>query len=298
MRMKAAACQIPADVARPVASHAEAAVREAVATGARLVVLPEQALSGCRFADADEARAAAETLDGPTVSLFRSLSAELDCVLVAGFTEQGAGSQIHNSAVLVDRGEVVDTYRKVHLWGEEARWFTPGDRAPRAVETSVGRVASLICYDLEIPEWVRLAALDGADVIAAPCNWPLLPRPRGERPLEVIRAQASAGTNKVYVVAADRCGIERGQEWIGGSCIVDASGYLLAGPATAEGDPATAVVLTADLDLTVPRDKRLDTFNDAFADRRPDLYGGLTTTYDAPLDTTHATPAGAPVGRE
>lgn len=298
MPLKVAACQIPADVHAPVTTHAVTAVREAVAAGARLVVLPEQAVSGCRFADAEEARAAAEGLDGPTVSLYRSLSAELGCVVVAGFTERGTVDDIHNSAVVVDRGEVVHTYRKVHLWGEESRWFTPGDQPPRAVETSVGRVATLICYDLEIPEWVRLAALDGADVIAAPCNWPRLPRPRGERPLEVIRAQASAGTNKVYVVAADRCGVERGQDWIGGTCIADASGYLLAGPATAEGETAGPALLTADLDLAAARDKRLDEFNDAFADRRPELYGGLTTTYDAPLDPTHATPAGAPAGRE
>lgn len=277
MRVTVASCQTPADVDHPDPAPLVAAVREAVAAGARIVVLPELALNGSGFADAAEARAAAETPDGPSVTLFRSLSAESGCVLVAGYAELGEDGEIHNTAVVVDGGEVVDRYRKVHLWGPEARWFTPGRRAPRAVETSVGRVAAMICYDLEIPEWVRLAALSGADVIAAPCNWPVLPRPAGERPLEVIRAQASAGTNKVHVVAADRCGVERGQDWIGGSCIVDASGYLLAGPATAYGASPRPVVLTAELDLAAARDKRLGEWNDAFEDRRPDLYGPLTT---------------------
>lgn len=296
MSLVVAACQTPADVDRPDPAAIETAVRRAVDAGARLVVLPEQALTGCCFANAEEARAAAETHEGPSVSLFRRLSAEHGCVVVGGVVEQGADGQAYNSAVVVDHGRVLDTYRKVHTWGVEATWFTPGDRPPRAVDTSVGKVATLICYDLEMPEWVRLAALSGAEIIAAPCNWPSLPRPQQERPLEVIKAQAAAGTNKVYVVAADRCGEERGVGWIGGSCVVDASGYLLAGPATAYGATAAADVLVAEVDLALARDKRLGEHNDALGDRRPELYSDLIaqTSVAGPTpgpvqDTTPAT---------
>lgn len=271
-----ASCQIAADVEHPDRTVAEDAVRTAVSRGADLVVLPEQAVSGCCFRDAAEARTAAEPPDGPTVALFRSLSAELGCVVVAGYCELGSRGEVYNSAVLVEDGEVLHNYRKVHLWGPESEWFTPGSHAPVAVETRAGRVAILICYDLEIPEFARLAALSGADIVAAACNWPLLERPATERPLEVIKAQAAAGTNKVHVVVADRCGVERGTEWIGGSAIVDASGYLLAGPATPYGEDAAPCVLTAVVDLETVRDKSLGPYNDAFRDRRPQLYGELS----------------------
>jgi len=62
----------------------------------------------------------------------------------------------------------------------------------------------MICYDLEFPEWVRLAALAGADLIAAPVNWPAAPHPPAERPSEVVKVQAGAAVNGVFVVAADR----------------------------------------------------------------------------------------------
>lgn len=269
MPITVASCQTFADVDRPDPAHVERAVRAAVARGARLVVLPELAVCGSGFADAEEARAAAESADGPTVQRWRALSAELGCVLVGGYAELGEDGAVYNSAVLIDAGRVRHNYRKVHLWGREAELFTPGSAPPVAVDTDVGRIAVMICYDLEFPEWVRLAALDGAELVAAPCNWPLLPRPAGERPIELTKAQASGAINKVPIVVADRCGIERGTDWIRGSAIIDHSGYLLA---RAEPDEQS-VVLTATVDLA--RDKTLGPYNDALADRRPNLYGRL-----------------------
>ena len=88
-------------------------------------------------------------------------------------------------------------------------------------------------------------------------------------PMETVRAQAAASTNRLVVVAADRCGEERGVVWIGGSAVVSAAGHLLAGP------PPTPepCVLVADVDLAPTRDKRTSARNDALADRRTDLYG-------------------------
>ena len=133
------------------------------------------------------------------------------------------------------------------------------------MDTAVGRVGVMICYDLEFPEWVRLAALNGADLIAAPVNWPYAARPAGERPAEVIKAQAGAATNGVFVAVADRCQDERGVSWISGSLIVGPDGYPLAGPVLADR-PA---VLTAACDLAQARDKSLAGDNDLLADRRP-----------------------------
>jgi 5-aminopentanamidase len=267
-----AACQVPARIGAGDHSAVEAAVREAVARGARLVVLPELAACGYVFADAAEARSAAQDLDGPTVTLLRALSHELGCVLVCGFAELAPDGAVHNSAVLVEDGQVRAHYRKVHLWDRETELFRPGAAPPPVVDTAVGRVAVMVCYDLEFPEWVRLAAEAGAEIVAAPVNWPLLPRPAGERALEVVKAQAAAGTYRVHVVVADRCGHERGVDWIGGSLVCASTGYLLAGPATEPGAVAAPAVLTAQLDPADARDKALGPRNDALADRRPGLY--------------------------
>lgn len=271
-----AACQIAVDIERRSDAAVEAAVARAAAAGAGLIVLPELCVSGCEFADPAEARAAAEPFDGSTVQLLRRLSAEHRVVIVGGYPELGTDGRLHNSAAVVQDGELLHNYRKAHLWGSEVQWFTPGVDPPVAVDTLVGRVAVMICYDLEIPEWTRLAALDGADLIAAPCNWPLLDRPADERPLEIIRAQAAAGTNKVAVVLADRCGRERGVDWIGGTAVIGAGGYLLAGPATGHGERAEPAMLTGTVDLGDTRDKAIGPYNDAFGDRRPSLYGRLT----------------------
>jgi predicted amidohydrolase len=173
----------------------------------------------------------------------------------------------------VEDGRLRASYRKAHLWGREAELFTAGDEPPPVVATAVGRVALMICYDLEFPEWVRLAAQAGAEVVAVPANWPWLARPPGERPLEVLKAQAAAGAYRVHVVVADRCGPERGVDWIGGSVVCAATGYLLAGPATAAGATASRAVLVAELDPAEAHDKSLGPHNDALADRRPHLYG-------------------------
>lgn len=267
-----AACQIPVRIGADDHAPLVSAVREAVGRGARLVVLPELAVCGYVFRDAAEAWAAAQDVDGPTVTLLRELSRELGCVLVCGFAERGANGAVHNSAVLVEDGEVRVRYRKVHLWDRESELFVPGDAPPPVVDTAVGRVAVMVCYDLEFPEWVRLAAEAGAEIVAVPVNWPLLPRPVGERALEVVKAQAAAGTYRVHVVVADRCGRERGVDWIGGSLVCASTGYLLAGPATADGAVAAPVVLTAELDPAEARDKSIGLRNHAMRDRRPHLY--------------------------
>lgn len=265
-----AACRIPARIDDPDPAIAERAVRDAAARGARLVVLPELTVCGYAFADAAEARSAAEPLDGPTTGVFARLSAELGCVVVAGLAELGDGGRVYDTAVVVEGGEVRAAYRKVHLWGRERELFTPGSAAPPVVATGAGRIAPLVCYDLEFPEWVRRAAQAGAEIVAAPVNWPWRPTPEGQHPLEVSKVRAVAGAYRVHVVAADRCGTERGTAWFGAGVVCGADGHLLAGPGgPPPGEPG---VLTARLDPADARDKRIGPHNHSFDDRRPDLY--------------------------
>ena len=138
--------------------------------------------SGYLFNDRQEALAVSEDLDGPTLTLWKTLASELGIIVVAGFCERLAADHLANSAALIEPDGRLTVYRKVHLWDREKLIFTPGSEPPPLVETAVGRIAMMICYDLELPEWVRLAALAGADLLCVPVNWPDGPRPAGERP--------------------------------------------------------------------------------------------------------------------
>jgi 5-aminopentanamidase len=271
-----AVAQLAIAIGEPDANRkaAAAAVAEAAAANAALVVLPELCDSGYVFGD-DPGRASAEAGalaspadDSITLRQWQALAGEHGMVIVGGFCERGADGRLYNSAALVDASGTRAVYRKAHLWDKEKLVFTPGDAPPPVIDTAIGRVGVMICYDLEFPEWVRLAALDGADLLAAPVNWPAAARPAGERPAEVIKAQAAAATNGIFVAVADRCQDERGVSWISGSLIVGPDGYPLAGPVL-EDRPA---VLTAACDLQKARDKSLDGDNDLLADRRPALY--------------------------
>jgi predicted amidohydrolase len=232
-------------------------------------VLPELSDSGYVFNGPDEARGlATPAASSPTLAGWQRLAAEHGVVIVGGFCELGDDGLLRNSAALVDASGTRAVYRKAHLWDREKLVFTPGTGAPPVVSLPFGRVAVMVCYDLEFPEWARLAALDGADLIAAPVNWPAAPCPPGERPAEVVKAQADASVNGVYVVVADRCRRERGVDWISGSVIVGPDGYPLAGPVLADRPE----VLVADCDLVATRNKRINEHNDLLDDRRSDLY--------------------------
>ena len=167
-----AACQVALDIDDPSGTQQRLgeAVRKAVRQGARLVVLPELASSGYCFRTAAEARAAAQPVDGRFVGWLSGLSAELGCILVSGLCE-ASGDDVFNSAVVLQAGEILTVYRKVHLWGSEPQFFTPGRNRPAVVDTFAGRVAPMICYDQEFPEWIRVAADLGAELITVPANW-------------------------------------------------------------------------------------------------------------------------------
>ncbi|KAA1429224.1 nitrilase-related carbon-nitrogen hydrolase [Nocardioides antri] len=245
-----------------------AAVDEAAAAGARVVVLPELATTGYCFTDAAQARALAEPVDGPTVRALTDLAARHDLVVVVGLALLDPEGRLRNSAVLVDGDGPAAVYDKVHLWGREPDVFTAGDAPPPVVATRHGRVGLMVCYDLEFPEWVRRAALDGAELVCVPVNWPDPGRPDGERPVETLTAQVAAATNRVYVAVADRVGDERGTRWIGGSVIAGPDGY----PLVVSRLDGSSQTLLADCDLASARDKALSRHNDRFADRRPHLY--------------------------
>ncbi|RDH77963.1 carbon-nitrogen hydrolase [Mycolicibacterium moriokaense] len=268
MTIRVGCAQIPLSIGDTAGNRTtcRSAVEAAAGDGAQIVVLPELASSGYVFADRAELASLAEPRDGSAIAEWASLADALGITIVAGFPE-AAGEKIFNSAAVVGPGGVLGVYRKAHLWDAENAVFDRGDDLPLVVDTEHGRIGVMICYDVEFPEWVRAVALSGADLLCAPVNWPLLPRPDGERPTEMVRALAGAGMNRMPIAVCDRVGVERGQDWIGGSVIIDADGYPMV-----IAEFGKAGVICADVDLAESRTKRINAHNDVHGDRRTDLY--------------------------
>jgi predicted amidohydrolase len=269
--IRIAAHQLAPRIADLAANEATsiASIRRSVADGAQLIVMPELTLSGYMLASAEEVRAVAITPEHPVFAAWAQAVSAVDGVVIGGFAEIDDGL-VYNSVAIVDGTGVLAVYRKTHLWDREKLIFTPGAVAPPVVETSLGRLGVIICYDLEFPEMTRSLALRGAELIVVPTNWPLESIPATERPPEVTIAMAAAHVNHVGVVCCDRSGTERGQAWNQGTCIIDEQGWIVAATSDREG---TAV---AGLDLRRSRDKTISALSDAFEDRRPELYGAIT----------------------
>lgn len=270
------ACQQLAPVLGDLAGNvarAEAAIDQAVAAGAAVVVLPELCTSGYMFADPTEAAEAAISRADPILAGFAERARASDTIIAAGFCESGDDDRIYNSAVLFPGAGEPAFYRKLHLWDREKLVFSPGSALPPVLDTAVGRVSLIICYDLEFPELTRSLALAGTQLLLVPTNWPLVERPAEERPPEAVIAMAAARVNRMAIACADRCGSERGQEWTQGTTIVGADGWVAA-------ETREPGMLIADIDCGVALDKRLSDHAHLFDDRRPDLYGAIVAALE------------------
>lgn len=237
---------------------------------ADLIVLPELFTSGYQFTAAREVRELAESVpDGPTVRALAQAARAKNLWIVAGVAER-AGRDCYNSAVVVGPRGWRGTYRKVHLFFEEKRWFVPGAGPFPVYDIGGARVGVMVCFDWFFPEVARALALAGADVIAHPANLvlPYCPEAMITRCLE----------NRVFAVTANRIGAEarggrRRLTFIGQSEIVAPDGRVL----VRAGAEDSRVGL-ATLDLRAARDKRLNRYNHLLRDRRAALYRPLART--------------------
>jgi predicted amidohydrolase len=240
--------------------------REAVNGGAQMVVFPELATTGYGFNSFNELQ---EALDGGTgLTEIGELSRQLGIVIVAGYAEIRDGVAL-NKAALFDNGDLRADYVKTHLWNTEKHLFQPGSELPSVVTTSIGKVALAVCYDLEFPELIRHCAINGADIVAAPTNWPSgfeAPSHVGPFNGELLRAMAGASTNRIYVAVACRTGEERGVAWVDNSCVIDPDGY----PITELFDGVG--IAYADIDTAESHNKLISPLNNVVTDRRIDLY--------------------------
>jgi predicted amidohydrolase len=237
---------------------------------ALLTVFPECALSGYCFDSLEEARSHAEPVPGPSTQRLAEACRELQSFAVMGMLEAD-GPQLFNACVLVGPSGIIGTYRKVHLpYLGIDRFTTPGDRGFPVWSCGPLRLGMGICYDAAFPEASRVMALDGADLIALPTNWP----PGAECTCEVV-INARALENHVYFLAVNRAGEERGFRFIGRSKACEPSGQTIV-QARADGEE----VFYADIDVALARRKRVIRVPklheiDRFADRRPEWYGRI-----------------------
>ena len=246
------------------------AIEAAASHGCNVVVLPELVSSGYMMASRPEAFGLSEVAgEGPATSAWATASRDLGIIVVGGFPER-VGNALYNASILCQPDGSRTVYRKVHLWDEEALYFEPGDLGFPVAETPLGRLGMMICYDGWFPESYRSLVLGGADLICVPTNWVPIPGQAADQPaMATILSMASAHANGVVVAAADRVGVERGQEFIGQSLIVSHTGWPLAGPAS----PTAPELLLARVDLADARRSRgWGQFNNPVRDRRMDAY--------------------------
>ncbi|MCE0731326.1 carbon-nitrogen hydrolase [Halomonas sp. G15] len=293
--LKVGLVQQPAwpDKARSLA-ESEAGIRELAAAGAELVMLQELHATHyfCQYEDT-ELFDLAEPLDGPTGTRLAALAAELDIVLVGSLFERRAAGLYHNTAVVYDRKlGAVGHYRKMHIPDDpgfyEKFYFTPGDAdgtgqgfAP--IDTSVGRLGVLVCWDQWYPEAARLMALAGAELLLYPTAIGWDPADDDDEKARqkdawTLIQRSHAVANGVPVVVANRVdhepdhsGVGRGVDFWGGSFIAGPQGELMAHA----GTQAERLLVTLDMD----RGEDVRRIWPYLRDRRVDAYGDLTRRY-------------------
>jgi len=237
-----------------VESNIDRALRLIGRNRADLLVLPELFNTGYNFRTRREVASVAERIpSGPTTQALKGLSKRDGATIVAGVAEK-KGRSFFNSAVVVKDGNYLGTYRKVHLFHNEKKFFEPGN------EFKVfNKIGVMICFDWYFPESARTLMLKGAEVIAHPSNLVLPHCPESMK----IRALE----NKVFAVTADRVGSERGLRYIGQSEIVDPRGHIVY---RASATKEECVVRT--IDLAKARNKAVTPKNNLLTDRVPRAY--------------------------
>lgn len=232
-------------------------VDEAARGGAALVVLPEYATYTAPQLD-ETFVTAAEPLDGPAVELLRDLSARHGLTLIAGIAEPAGNNRIYNTLVGLQDGELVATYRKMHLYDafgvQESRWVQPGKlTAPQLLTVGEFTIGMQTCYDLRFPEVSRLLVDAGANVLVLPAEW--VPGPvKVDHWMTLLRARAIENT--AYVIAAD----QSAPTGVGHSVIIDPTGSVVAGVERGAG------IATGALDAQLLQETRVT--NPVLAQRR------------------------------
>ncbi len=267
-----------------------AGIRECAANGAQLVVLQELH-TGIYFCQAEETDMfdLAETIPGPSTEAFSAIAKECNVVLVTSLFERRAAGIYHNTAVVFEsNGSMVGKYRKMHIPDDPAYYekfyFTPGDIGFEPLQTSVGKLGVLVCWDQWYPEAARLMALAGAEVLIYPTaiGWESTDtqeeKNRQHDAWQIVQ-RGHAVANGLPVITVNRVGLEpdwtgvtNGIQFWGQSFVAGPQGELLH-LSSSDKEENTVV------DLDLARSENVRRIWPFLRDRRIDAYGDLLKRY-------------------
>lgn len=258
--------------------------------GAQLIVLQElhNSLYFCQVEDVDNFDLA-ETIPGPSTNLFGDLARRYGVVIVTSLFEKRAAGLYHNTAVVIERdGTIAGTYRKMHIPDDPAYYekfyFTPGDLGFRPIDTSVGRLGVLVCWDQWYPEGARLMALAGAEILIYPtaigyaANDDSEEQQRQRRAWQTVQ-RGHAVANGLPVVAVNRVGFEpdpsgqtEGIMFWGTSFVAGPQGEIIY---EASDNDEESIIVSIDLDHS----EQVRRWWPFLRDRRIEEFGDLTKRY-------------------
>jgi len=275
-----------ADIAENI-KKLEQNIRSCALQGAELIVLQELH-NGLYFCQTEnpEIFNQAETIPGTSTERFGALAKELSVVLVLSLFEKRSAGLYHNTAVVIEKdGTIAGKYRKMHIPDDPAYYekfyFTPGDLGFEPIETSVGKLGILVCWDQWYPEAARLMTMAGAEILIYPTaiGWESTDaHEEKQRQLDawIIAQRAHAVANGLHVVSCNRTGYEadpsgatNGIQFWGNSFVAGAQGEMLA---EASNEKEENLIVEIDLSRTEIV-RRMWPF---FRDRRIDAFGDLT----------------------
>lgn len=258
--------------------------------GAKLIVLQElhNTLYFCQTEDVDLFNLA-EPIPGPSTTFYCELAKKLGVVIVASLFEKRAPGLYHNTAVVIEsNGEIVGKYRKMHIPDDPAYYekfyFTPGDLGFHPIQTSVGKLGVLVCWDQWYPEAARLMAMQGAEMLIYPTAIGYADNDTPEEQQRqrmawqtVMRGHAVA--NGLPVIAVNRVGFESdpsgqtpGIQFWGTSFVAGPQGEIVYEAST---DDEESIVVEIDMD----RSEQVRRWWPFLRDRRIDAYGDITKRF-------------------
>ncbi|NQT35364.1 acyltransferase [bacterium] len=239
-------------------------------SSADLIVFPELAISGYQFQNRDEALSLAiEIPGGREIDILQQAANDTDTHIVLGVAER-SGESLFNSSLLIkpassniDNDDVVTIYRKLHLFDREKEIFDSGCDAPKAVDTAVGRIGMMICFDWIFPEVARVLALDGAQILCHPANLVLQYCQRA--------MFARSVENGVFSITCNRIGTESRLEkeltFTGSSQILGNRGEVLA-----QAGSDSEEIIRAEIEPALADNKMITDNNHILNDRRVEYY--------------------------
>ena len=251
--------------------------------GAQLIVLQElhNSLYFCQTEDVDNFDLA-ESIPGPSTQYYGELAKQFGVVIVTSLFERRTAGLYHNTAVVLEKdGTIAGIYRKMHIPDDPAYYekfyFTPGDLGFHPIDTSVGRLGVMVCWDQWYPEAARLMALQGADILIYPTAIGYAPEDTPDEQQRQRRAwqtvmRGHAVANGLPVVAVNRVGDEDGVPFWGTSFVCGPQGEIIY--EASDNDEESIIV-----ELDLAHSEQVRRWWPFLRDRRIDSYGDITRRF-------------------